>query len=154
MTQIAFCEFDLTASSYGSLVGICLEFQCNSEFCSTELPTGEYRVLEEVHRKLIMLHTNWNYEICELLNTSQKVNVTEQREADTTHGVERYAANNSVNHTYCNTSRSRSIEVGIEIKLRAGWSGARIPVGAIVFCLHQNFQTRSHPASYSTGTGV
>jgi len=68
--------------------------------------------------------------------------------------MESYTVNKSVNHTYFNTSRSQSIEVCIEIKLRDGWSGARIPVDARDFCLHQNVQTRSHPASYSIGTGV
>jgi hypothetical protein len=98
----------------------------------------------------------WNYKICELLNTSYKVNVRNltKTSAHTTHAMERYTANTRVNHTYVNTSSSRSIEVGIEIKLRAEWSEARIPVGARDFCLHQNVQTRSHPASYSIGAGV
>ena len=39
----------------------------------------------------------------------------------------RYTANKNVNHTYFNTIRSRSIGVGIEIKLRDVRSGARIP---------------------------
>ena len=45
--------------------------------------------------------------------------------------------------------------VGIATKLRAGWSGVQLLVGASDLCLLQNVQTGSgvHPAVYSMGTG-
>ena len=45
---------------------------------------------------------------------------------------------------------------GVATRLRAGWSGFRIPVVVSEFSRHQNFQTRygTHLDSYSVATGV